>query len=159
MALKIYRLGNWLWRHGIPILPWALKALNRIVFAVVIPPSASLGKGVLLSYEGLGTIIHKRAIVGDFVVISAGVVIGGRSGIKGVPVIHERAYIGAGAKILGDVTIGRGASIGANAVVLTDIPDYAVAVGAPAKVVKYNKPGEIPDYFSFRSEPRVADDI
>jgi acetyltransferase-like isoleucine patch superfamily enzyme len=34
------------------------------------------------------------------------------------------------------VTIGRGAVIGANSVVLHDIPDYSVAVGAPARVVK-----------------------
>lgn len=158
MVLRIYRLANWLWRRGIPFFPWVLKSINRICFAVVLPPSASIGKGVLLSYEGLGTIIHKRAIIEDFVVISSGVVVGGRSGKRGVPVIRERAYIGAGAKILGEITIGRGASIGANSVVLTDIPDYAVAVGAPAKVVKYNKPEDLPDYFAFRNEPKVSDE-
>jgi acetyltransferase-like isoleucine patch superfamily enzyme len=34
------------------------------------------------------------------------------------------------------VRIGRGAVIGANSVVLTDVPDRAVAVGAPARVVR-----------------------
>jgi acetyltransferase-like isoleucine patch superfamily enzyme len=34
------------------------------------------------------------------------------------------------------VRIGRGAVIGANAVVLHDVPDHAVAVGAPARVVR-----------------------
>jgi acetyltransferase-like isoleucine patch superfamily enzyme len=33
-------------------------------------------------------------------------------------------------------TIGRNCVIGANAVVTTDIPDYCVAVGAPAKVIR-----------------------
>lgn len=33
--------------------------------------------------------------------------------------------------------IGKGAIIGAGAVVSKDIPDYAIAVGNPAKVVKY----------------------
>jgi acetyltransferase-like isoleucine patch superfamily enzyme len=34
------------------------------------------------------------------------------------------------------VTIGRGAVVGANSVVNQDIPDYCVAVGAPARVLK-----------------------
>ncbi|AKU11732.1 serine O-acetyltransferase [Azoarcus sp. CIB] len=57
--------------------------------------------------------------------------------------------IGSGAKILGPVKVGRFASIGANAVVLADVPDYGVAVGIPAKVVRINVPDELPDYFSF----------
>ena len=40
------------------------------------------------------------------------------------------------------VTIGRGAVIGANAVVLEDIPSFAVAVGAPARVVRTFAPVE-----------------
>jgi acetyltransferase-like isoleucine patch superfamily enzyme len=34
------------------------------------------------------------------------------------------------------VTIGRGAVIGANSVVLGDVPDYSLAVGVPATVVR-----------------------
>jgi acetyltransferase-like isoleucine patch superfamily enzyme len=30
--------------------------------------------------------------------------------------------------------------VGAGAVVISDIPDYAVAVGNPARIIKYNKP-------------------
>jgi serine O-acetyltransferase len=33
--------------------------------------------------------------------------------------------------------------------VLSDIPDYAVAVGAPARVVRINQPQELPDYREF----------
>ena len=33
-------------------------------------------------------------------------------------------------------TIGRNCVIGANSVVVNDIPDYSVAVGSPAKVIK-----------------------
>ena len=35
------------------------------------------------------------------------------------------------------VTVGKYAIVGANSVVTKDIPDYAVAVGSPAKVIKY----------------------
>ena len=51
-------------------------------------------------------------------------------------VIKDGAHIGIGAIIMPGVTIGEGAVIGAGAVVTRDIPDYCVAVGAPAKVIK-----------------------
>lgn len=52
-------------------------------------------------------------------------------------VIKDYAWIGRRVMILPGVTIGKGAIIGAGAVVSKDIPDYAVAVGNPIKVVKY----------------------
>ena len=52
--------------------------------------------------------------------------------------ICENAYIGTRAIILDSCNyIGKNARIGAGAVVTKDIPDNAVAVGVPAKVVKY----------------------
>jgi len=50
--------------------------------------------------------------------------------------IGDGAWIGENAVVLGGVTIGRGAVIGANSVVLGDVPEYSVAVGAPARVVR-----------------------
>ncbi len=49
--------------------------------------------------------------------------------------IKKRASIGSGATILGDVVIGEGAMVGAGAVVTRDVPDYAIVVGVPAKVI------------------------
>jgi len=51
-------------------------------------------------------------------------------------VIKESAWIGAGATILPGVCIGKHAIVGAASVVTKDVPDYAVVVGSPAKVVK-----------------------
>ena len=50
--------------------------------------------------------------------------------------ICKSAWIGAGATILPGVRVGKHAVVGAAAVVTKDVPDYAVAVGNPAKVVK-----------------------
>jgi acetyltransferase-like isoleucine patch superfamily enzyme len=55
-------------------------------------------------------------------------------------VIKEGAWIGAGAAIMKGVTIGKYAIIGSNSVVTKDVPDYAVAVGIPAKVIKFLDP-------------------
>lgn len=52
--------------------------------------------------------------------------------------VGDGSWIGEGACIIG-AKIGRGCVIGSNAVVTKDIPDYSVAVGIPAKVIKkYN---------------------
>jgi len=50
--------------------------------------------------------------------------------------IGEGAFIGMGAVILPNVRIGKHAVIGANSVVNRSVPDYSVAAGAPAIVVK-----------------------
>lgn len=52
-------------------------------------------------------------------------------------IIGNDVFIGANVTVLDGVEIADGAVIGAGAVVTKDIPPYAVAVGVPAKVVKY----------------------
>lgn len=52
-------------------------------------------------------------------------------------IIGDDCWIGSRVIILPGVKIGNGVIIGAGAVVSRDIPDYAVAVGNPAYVVKY----------------------
>jgi acetyltransferase-like isoleucine patch superfamily enzyme len=62
--------------------------------------------------------------------------------IIGSIVIEDDVWIGQGAILLGSpagLTIGKGAVIGAHSVVKESIPDFAVAVGSPAKVVKYRR--------------------
>lgn len=54
-------------------------------------------------------------------------------------VIKEGAWIGANSIILPGVTIGQNSVIGAGSVVTKSIPDYCVAVGNPAKVIKQIK--------------------
>ena len=49
--------------------------------------------------------------------------------------IGEDCWIGAGCILLPGISIGRGCVIGAGSVVTKDIPDYAVAVGSPARVI------------------------
>nr|WP_277949180.1 CatB-related O-acetyltransferase [Aeromonas dhakensis] len=55
--------------------------------------------------------------------------------------IGNDVWIGANAIILPGVTIGDGAVVGAGAVVTRDVPDYAIVVGVPAKVIRqrFNK--------------------
>lgn len=52
-------------------------------------------------------------------------------------VIGDYVWIGYGVTILPGVSIGDGVIIGAKSVVTKDIPPYAIAVGNPARVIKY----------------------
>lgn len=51
--------------------------------------------------------------------------------------VRTGASIGGGATILPGITIGRGAMVGAGAVVTKSVPDGAVVVGNPARIVRY----------------------
>jgi hypothetical protein len=54
-------------------------------------------------------------------------------------------WLGHGVIVLPGVTIGTGAAIGAGAVVTKDVPPFAVAVGNPARVIRFRFPEHIRD--------------
>lgn len=108
-----------------------------------------------------GVRIHSNAFIPEFSVLETEAWIGpnvvftnalyplGRGvkeGLRG-PTIRARAKVGANATLLPGVVIGRGALVGAGAVVLDDVPDGAVVVGNPARVVRLVR--EIPAYEEF----------
>lgn len=58
-------------------------------------------------------------------------------------VIDNDVWLGANVVVMQGVHIGNGAVVGANAVVTHDIPPYAIAVGIPARVIKYRFDEEV----------------
>lgn len=52
-------------------------------------------------------------------------------------IIGDESWIAKNVVIVGNVTIGKHCVIGANSVVTHNIPDYCVATGAPAKIIKH----------------------
>jgi serine O-acetyltransferase len=83
--------------------------------------------GVDAEYIGANAWINQQVTIGYTV---------GKDGVAKAPRIEEGATIYAGAKVLGDVRVGRNAVVGANAVVLKDVPDNALAVGVPARIIE-----------------------
>jgi len=69
--------------------------------------------------------------------------------------IGADCWIGGQTVILPGVTIGKGCTIAAGAVVTKNIPDFSVAMGAPARVVKKVQP--VPDIPSTRVDEQVQD--
>lgn len=148
-GLGFYRVGHWCHKHRIPMVPWTMKALTRLIHSAHIPCEATIGGTSMLGYRGLGVVIHQRAIIGQNVIIGSHVVIGGRSGHEDVPVIGDDVFIGAGACILGPVHVGNSSVIGANAVVIRDVEPNTIVAGVPAKTIRTGVDprdyGDLPD--------------
>ena len=146
-ALAEYRFSSW--RHNYVHIPLIRQALHlvgvvwhklvEIMTGISIPYSVKIGKGLYIGHFG-GIFINEDAAIGENCNLSQGVTIGvgGRGEARGCPKIGDRVFMGPGAKIFGAITIGNDVAIGANAVVTKNLPDEAVAVGIPAKVVNLN---------------------
>lgn len=108
-------------------------------FGIDIPYNTVIGKGFYIGHFG-NIVVNSKAIIGKNVNISQGVTIGqSNRGIrKGVATIGDCVYIGPGAKIIGNIRIGNNVAIGANCVVTKDVPDDAVVVGIPGRVLSFD---------------------
>jgi acetyltransferase-like isoleucine patch superfamily enzyme len=54
----------------------------------------------------------------------------------GPVVIGDECHFGVGVIVLPGVTIGRGTQIGAGAIVTSDLPEFCVAAGSPARILR-----------------------
>lgn len=88
--------------------------------------------------------IEKNVLIGDYTRVHSinhtykerGTPLHARDHVRNKIHIQENAWVGSGVMIINNTTIGKGSVIGANAVVNKNIPDFVVAVGIPAKVIK-----------------------
>jgi serine O-acetyltransferase len=141
LAIRHYQY----WRAKKGILPTCLRkwAVLRYRFwsfitGSDIAPQCKIGGGLLLPHPN-GILIHPSAVIGVNCLIFQQVTIGARRGQCDVAVIEGHVDIGAGAKILGPVHIGAHATIEANAVVHSNVPSGAMAFGAPAKILRFQR--------------------
>jgi sugar O-acyltransferase (sialic acid O-acetyltransferase NeuD family) len=100
-----------------------------IMAGVVVNPASQIGRHVILNTSSS---IDHECYIGDYVHISP------NATLCGNVVVGEGAHIGAGATVIQGIRIGQWATVGAGAVVIRDVPDYAVVVGNPARILRYN---------------------
>jgi serine O-acetyltransferase len=139
-AMAFHRLANFLWRHGLYFLGRLVSEISRVLSGIEIHPGARIGERLFIDH-GVGVVIGETAEIGNDVTLYHGVTLGGLSPDDGKvgkrhPTVLDRAVIGAGAQVLGPITVHRCARVGANAVVTKDVPENAIAVGIPARVLK-----------------------
>lgn len=113
-------------------------AHNSIVFNATIGRYCSIGPNVVIGYGDHPTdkfttnplVYYNERIYGKDTVTAL------QDKLNKKVSIHNDVWIGANVFIKNGVTIGNGAIVGAGAVVLKDIPEYAIAVGAPARIIR-----------------------
>lgn len=95
-----------------------------------------LGRAVKMHHFGyLGD-----ATVGDRANIAAGVITNNYDGTNKHPtVIGEDAFVGCDTMLVAPVTMGAGSQTGAGTVLKQDLPPGAVAVGVPARIIRYRE--------------------
>jgi acetyltransferase-like isoleucine patch superfamily enzyme len=125
---------------------------NYAFFQLTMPnPKVFIGNNTVIGRYSMITVknlvrLGDNVLMGAYVQIidhnhgsKAGQTIRSQVAEIGEVVIGNDVWIGAGTKILMNCHIGDGAIIGANAVVTGDIPTNAIAVGVPARIIKYRE--------------------
>ncbi len=120
-------------------ISWFFHRRYMYKYGLGIPFMIDLGLGLKINHFS-GIIINAKCKIGNNVTISHGVTLGHaeRGKLEGSPIVGNEVFLGPGSKIFGNIRIGNNVSIGANAVVNFDVPDGAVVVGCPAKIVSMN---------------------
>jgi len=95
----------------------------------IVNPDVIIGKHCIINTAA--TIDHD-CIIDDYVHLSPNV------SLAGNVEVGEGTHIGIGAIVIQGIKIGKWVTVGAGAVIIKDIPDFAVVVGNPGKIIKYN---------------------
>lgn len=139
-AMTFHRIAHALYSWGYAGPALLTSQLLRLVSGIDIHPGATIASDAMFIH-GQGAVIGAQSIIGSNVHIFQQVTLGVKSlDVEGMPTIESDVILSAGCKILGPIRIGANAIIGANAVVLNDIPPNAIAVGVPAKIVRFREP-------------------
>lgn len=101
-----------------------------------IPFSTKVGKGIKYAHP-YSTVLNAESIGDNFYCLHC-TTIGKKGPGERRPRIGNNVTVGCHVAIIGDITIGNNVTIGAGSVVVKDIPDNAVVVGKPARIIKYN---------------------
>lgn len=120
---------------------------NLIHSSAIIASTAKIGTGNLIKYSA---IIEDNAKIGDHCIINTACSLGHDCVIEdfvhlspncalGAVTVGEGTHIGMGTTVIPGVKIGKWVTIGGGSVIIRDVPDYAVVVGNPGRVIKINK--------------------
>lgn len=108
--------------RGVVVMP--LCAINH---------STEIGEGVIINTKSS---IDHDCILGDYSSIAPGVCMGGNI------TVGQRSAVSIGATVKHGIKIGKDVVIGANSLVLSNIKDFCVAYGLPAKRIRARRQGD-----------------
>lgn len=134
-AIMTHRIGHFLYKEGLPLIPRILNELIHSDTGIDIHPGATIGEYFFIDH-GTGVVIGETTVIGDNVKIYQGVTLGALSfpkdgcgmllrNQKRHPTIEDRVTIYANATVLGNITVSHDSTIGSNAWVKEDIPPHS----------------------------------
>lgn len=116
--------------------------------SAIVDKTVTIGEGTQILHAAIvnrGTVVGKHCILNtassvdhdcqlaDFIHIAP------KATLCGGVIVGEGTLVGAAATVLPNIEIGKNVSIGAGAVITKNIPDHAIVVGVPGKIVAYDK--------------------
>ncbi|MDM1328400.1 acetyltransferase [Myroides odoratimimus] len=127
---------------------------THLNFVSILSPRANISKRTIIE-EGtvvmMGATINSEVKIGKHCIINTNasvdhdcvledyVHISPNVALAGNVEVGEGTHIGVGASVIQGIKIGKWCTVGAGTVIIKDIPDYAVVVGNPGKIIKYNE--------------------
>ena len=141
--IVFYRLSSFLYhKRGLYKIFYIITNVIRQHYSyklgISLYPMASI-KGGLYFPHYTSIIVGSHAVYGKNLTVyqqaTIGAVLAGKN--KGAPIIGDNVIVSAGAKVLGNIRIGNNVMIGAGAIVVNDVPDNAVVVGNPARIISF----------------------
>lgn len=122
-AMIGYRIARFFYVLHIPLLPFMISGLFRLLTGIEIHPGARIGKRLFIDH-GAGVVIGEMTIIGHDVTLYQGVTLGSKGPVEGKrhPTLEDGVLVGVRASILGGITIGKNAIISAHSLVLSDVP-------------------------------------
>lgn len=112
----------------------SISSYTSIGVGTVVMAHAVINAGVVIGSHCIintASVVEHDCSLEDFVHISP------NASLAGEVSVGEGAQVGIGACVLQGIKIGKWAVIGAGAVIINNVPDYAVVVGNPGRVIKY----------------------
>ncbi|MFC0524554.1 acetyltransferase [Pontibacillus salicampi] len=98
-----------------------------IMGGAIIQPNVQIGENSIIN---TGAVIDHDSFVGSHCHIAPGVHMAGNV------TVGKESFIGIGSSVKDGVKIGAGCVLGAGSIVVSNIPDYSLAYGSPAKVIR-----------------------
>lgn len=145
-AIAVYRLSNYLWKIGVPVLPRLISEYVHSKTGIDIHPGAKIGERFFIDH-GTGIVIGETSIIGNDVKIYQGVTLGAltvskdKAEEKRHPTIENKVILYANATILGGNTIvGSESVIGGNVWITHSIPPKSLVYHKSEIIIKNKDP-------------------